>query len=174
MDIKYIAEGETELTFIQQLQSMKIILVGRRKKFNLMQARLKQTNDILTQTCSKIYCVVDTDIADNINILNLQYNIKALSKISKSVIVLAQWRSFEDELRYMTGSNNLYDVFHQKFNSLADLKRFLNQSVDYVRYRNVIRFEKYCNRTNKLMELAEQNGILFPKGVKFECSFIKP
>lgn len=173
MDIKYIAEGETEATFIEQMQLMNNIPAGRKYKFNLMQAKLKQTNDILTKKCDRIYCVIDTDVAENINLINLQYNLKAISKICKSIIVLAQWHNFEDELRYMANKSNLSVVFVQKFQGNADLKKYLHQTVDYSKYQQSLLFTRYCNRSNKLIEIATQNGISFSKKIRFENSFIK-
>lgn len=173
MDIKYIAEGETELTFIQQMQSMNLLPAGCKKKFNLMQDKLKQTNDILTKKCSRVYCIIDTDVAEKANIQNLQYNLSAICKICNSIIVLAQYHNFEDELRYMAGHRDLCALFGRKFQGEADLKKFLHQSVEYSKYQEALSFQRYCDRSQKFVQTALENGVKFSKKIKFEVSLIQ-
>ena len=96
--ILYIAEGEIEKRFIDFLKHEEFIVAGRFAKFNLMQDKLKESNDILTRKMDKIFCILDTDV---VNISNLLFNLKKLADICpKNIFTLIQNRNFEDETNY--------------------------------------------------------------------------
>ena len=53
----YIVEGEIEERFIKQLKELDWIIPGRISRFNLMQKKLKKTDNILSKRMDYIYCI---------------------------------------------------------------------------------------------------------------------
>ena len=169
----YIVEGEIEKRFIQALQQMSWIQIGRVLKFNLMQEILKDTNNILTRKIHKIYCIIDTDCAETSNIEKLCFNLKKLRSICQNnIFCLVQNKSFEDELKYLLDCNDLAKVFKLKYNSLKDIKTYLSQTVKYEGYITKENLVRYCSRSEDFTLLLNHQNKSQIKIITFEKCLI--
>lgn len=161
--ILYIVEGEIEERFFRFLIEEDYIYPGKIKVFNLMQARLRETNHIFTKKVNKIFAVVDTDIAKKSNIETLEYNISMLKHFCpKHVFLLIQSKSFEDELKYMLSCKSMQAVwahFQLRHHSTGDVKAFLTQSVHYSEHITTTNLQRYCTHQsgsiNKLSPVSQ-------------------
>ena len=166
----YIVEGEIEERFIFQMQQSNRLLPGKRMKFNLMQKKIKQTDNIMTAQFDKVVCILDTDLSTESELEKLNYNINMLKQIAKSrILVAAQIYNFEDELKRMVGTNKLSEVLNLKKSSQKDIKKFLAQKVEYSTLNN-IDVSKYISRTNEFYNKITQFGLSYGKNVEFILS----
>lgn len=174
--ILYIAEGEIEQRFFDFLKRNDFIQPGRFKQFNLMQNELSDSHDILKSNMGKIYCVLDTDCADEINFHTLEHNVKMLRRICpKNVFLLIQHKNFENELSYVLECKNLCRRFNLKYNTEKDLKRYLAQSVIYSGVISKENLTRYCRRPEEFKaKLQSRNCHLVEKKVVlFQSSCMK-
>lgn len=161
--VLYIAEGEIEERFIKFLTQNNFIQMGRFKKFNLTQNRLKDSDSPLTTKIDKAICILDTDVISATIFSNLIFNLKKLKEIcSNCVIILIQYKNFEDELRFVLNNDNLTKLFHLP-NTTKDLKKFLAQSVNYEKYIVKENLCRYCTRPDSFKEELKKYGKNFSK-----------
>lgn len=166
----YIMEGEIEERFIFQMQQSNRLLPGKRIKFNLMQRKIKQTDNIMTAQFDKVVCILDTDLSTKNELEKLNHNINMLKQITKSrILVAAQIYNFEDELKRMVGTNKLNEVLNLKKSNLKDIKKFLAQNVEYSTL-NHIDFSQYIARTDEFYNKITQHGLSYSKNVEFISS----
>ena len=157
--VLYIAEGEIEEKFIKYLINYNFIQIGQFKKFNLMQEKLKNTSNILTKKCDKIFAIVDTDCLEEENINKLIFNLKQLKLICPMrLYLLIQNKNFEDELKYILNCNNLCEYFGLKHKTIKDLKVFLTQSVNYRSHISKDNIVKYCCRFESFKDKLKECG----------------
>lgn len=162
--ILYIAEGEIEERFITFLVQNDFIQCGRFLKFNLMQNRLKDSNNILRSKKDKIYCFLDADLVSPDNISNLIFNSKKIMTICKNnVFFLIQNKNFEDELKFLLDCNDLGNFFKLPHNTTKDLKTYLAQTVNYKKIISKKNLIRYCSRYNFFKELLTAQGQNSPK-----------
>lgn len=146
-EILYIAEGEIEERFINFLTRNSLIRLGRFKKFNLMQEKLKNSSNILTKKVSAVYCILDTDVVKPENITTLDFNLKKLAEICpKCVFCLVQNKNFEDELKFILDCRDLGIFFKLPHNTTSNLKTYLAQKVNYSKYVSRENLIRYCSR----------------------------
>lgn len=162
--ILYIAEGEIEERFITFLVQNDFIQCGRFLKFNLMQNRLKDSNNILRSKKDKIYCFLDADLVSPDNISNLIFNSKKIMTICKNnVFFLIQNKNFEDELKFLLDCNDLGNFFKLPHNTTKDLKTYLAQTVNYKKIISKKNLIRYCSRYKFFKELLTAQGQNSPK-----------
>lgn len=167
----YIMEGEIEERFVFQMQKLNNLMPGKRMKFNLMQKKIKQTDNIMTSQFDKIICILDTDLSGENELKKLSFNVTMLKQIAKSsILIAAQIYNFEDELKRMAGTNKLHETLNLKNASLKDIKKFLAQNINYSNMKN-IDFSKYISKTNDFYEkIIAPHNIVFSGKVKFITS----
>ena len=51
----YIVEGKIEKKFIEELKTHNLIKLGKCAEFNLMQKKIKKTNNIMSKTYNEIF-----------------------------------------------------------------------------------------------------------------------
>ena len=150
--ILYIAEGEIEERFIKFLTQNDFIQMGRFKKFNLMQNKLKDSDSLLTNKIDKAFCILDTDVVSAENISNLIFNLKKLKGIYRdNIFTLIQYQNFEDEIKFILSCNNLSKLFNTP-NTTKDIKTFLAQSIHYEKYITKENILRYCTRPDSFKE----------------------
>ena len=154
--ILYIAEGETEERFVKYLTSNDLIMAGRFAKFNLMQDKMKDTNNILTRTFDQVCGIIDTDCMEIENLDKLIHNIDKLKYICSNIYILVQNENFESELKYILNSKNLNEYFRLKNKTTKDLKAFLAQSVNYKNHISSDNIKRYCCRFEMFMDKLKQ------------------
>lgn len=150
----YIVEGEIEERFIKQLKELDWIIPGRISRFNLMQKKLKKTDNILSKRMDYIYCIIDTDRAGRYNLETLAANLKQLKTIGH-IKLLVQKENFEQELYYILGCSTLSKLcqhFNLSHATLEDLKKFLSQKINYKDYLLKENIKKYCSRPDTFKE----------------------
>ena len=163
----YVAEGEIEKRFLTELKQLECIIPGKFCKFNLMQKRVKNSDNIMAKHYSRIICIIDTDCAETVQLDNLKYNLNALTSICEKLDVMVQNKNFEDELKRLMNTNNLLTAFNQKFEGIKDLKKFLSQKINYNNYLGVDRLFLYCQKYQGFEQLWIGR---YPNEIK--CSFI--
>ena len=135
MDIcLYVAEGEIEKRFLNELKQLEYFVPGKFSKFNLMQKRIKVTDNIMSKHYSRIICIIDTDCEELPQLENLKYNLQELITVCGRLEVMVQNKNFEDELIRLMDTDNLLIAFNQKFAGIKELKKFLSQKVIYKNY----------------------------------------
>lgn len=147
----YIMEGEIEMKFFEFLQQKDFIEPGLLQIHNLMQAKIKDGQNILKfNNVWKVYCILDTDCVDVNNLNTLIFNLKKLEQICrKNVFLLIQNKNFEQELSYILSCNNLCKLFKLKDKTRKDLKKHLAQNVDYSKLVTIINLARYCCRPDE-------------------------
>ncbi len=154
MDIcLYVAEGEIEKRFLNELKQLEYFVPGKFCKFNLMQKRIKVTDNIMSKHYSRIICIIDTDCEDLPQLENLKHNLKELSTVCERLEVMVQNKNFEDELGRLMDTDNLLTAFNHKFAGIKELKRFLSQKVVYKNYISFNRIPEYCKDYQPFQEL---------------------
>ena len=154
--VLYIAEGETEERFVKYLTSNDIIMAGRFAKFNLMQDKMKNTNNILTRTFEKVCGIIDTDCMEIENLDKLIHNVDKLKYICPKIYILVQNKNFEGELRYILNHKNLNEYFGLKNKTSRDLKVFLAQSVNYKNHISSDNIKIYCCRFESFIDKLKE------------------
>lgn len=151
----YIVEGKTESVFIKQMIDLDYTEPGKVFELNLMQQKIKPTDNIMSRKVALVNAVIDTDVAYAVNLECLKHNIKILTSIGK-VKLWIQNSNFEEELCYMLRCNNiaaLGNKFSLKNPSLRWVKNYLAQSVRYANYIKREDFSRYCVRSDKFGEM---------------------
>ena len=174
--ILYIGEGEIEERFFDFLKRNNFIQLSLFKKFNLMQEKLSDSNDLLKKIKDKVYCVLDTDCIETTNFDTLLHNVKMLRSICpRNIFLLIQNKNFEDELLYVLDCKNLCDKFNLKHGTQKDLKKHLAQSVSYSRIISKKNLVRYCRRPEEFKEELKNRHYksLERKIVLFESSCMK-
>ncbi len=111
----YICEGVCEKRLIDTLKSSKRIHHGKCKRLNLWDSNISKVIRKISRS-DVIVVVFDTDVLTRKT--NFLGNISALCTHTKSVILLAQWNNFEEELAYACRLNHsdlpqvLYRITH--------------------------------------------------------------
>lgn len=149
----YVAEGEIEKRFLTELKQIGYIVPGKFCKFNLMQKRVKNSDNIMAKHYSRIICIIDTDCAESVQLDNLKYNIDALTSICEKLEVMVQNKNFEDELKRLMNRSNLLTAFNQKFEGIKDLKKFLSQKISYAKCLDKNRVSLYCQKYQEFEQL---------------------
>ena len=165
----YIVEGKIEKKFIEELKTHNLIKLGKCAEFNLMQKKIKKTNNIMSKTYNEIFGIIDTDCVEDCNLQNLYDNIKFLRSVGK-VKVFVQCRNFEEELAYILELKSsdiilsLCKYLELKNKTKDDLKDFLAKNIIYIKYINEENLKKYCSRPEAFEKLLKEkinivNGI---------------
>lgn len=158
--ILYIVEGTIEKRFFQSLQRQKLIKPGKISIFNMMQAKLEATNNILTMKRSRVVAALDTDCFEDNNLDKLIHNSKMLKQICGNVCFLIQNKNFEDELKQIFSTSDLCGYFGLKHKTQKDLKHYLAQSVIYDNM-SWDRLDYYCARTDKFVSVVTAKGYTY-------------
>ena len=154
MDIcLYVAEGEIEKRFLNELKQLEYFVPGKFSKFNLMQKRIKVTDNIMSKHYSRIICIIDTDCEELPQLENLKYNLQELITVCGRLEVMVQNKNFEDELIRLMDTDNLLIAFNQKFAGIKELKKFLSQKVIYKNYIDLNRLPEYCKNYHTFKQL---------------------
>ncbi|WP_418808729.1 hypothetical protein [Phascolarctobacterium faecium] len=157
----YIVEGDIEEKFLYYVQpKLSTSRLGKIRQFNLMQNKLSNSNNILNQKYSSIFCIIDTDCITNTHLDTFIYNIKLLKTIG-SVTIFVQNKNFEDELLYVLNCKTISTLcqalnLHKPKNTKVDLKKHLSQKEQY-QFITKQHLKKYCSRPSTFQSLINQH-----------------
>lgn len=158
----YVAEGNIEKKFFDELKKKNIIKRGRFLSCKLTQDYIKDTDVIMTRykQTNCMFCILDTDLQTNAHLDKLSENIKKLPNIAQCIVILVQKYNFEDELKYVLDTSNdkgLDKALNVKHRGHRNLKTHLLQKENY----SVItkeHVEKYCTRSQEFENVLKTYG----------------
>ena len=157
----YIVEGEVEKKIIDEIKH-KYIQSGKVLVKNPIQNKIPDTILRTLKLNTTVILVFDTDITNNLDILD--YNISKLSrqKNIKEVILIPQVKHMEDEIVYSTNINQIKDLLGTRSNSDFKIKvldcsnlllKLEQKSFDINKFwsKNAVNtFRKYTNQSLKI------------------------
>lgn len=128
----YFVEGECEMSFVNSFKANRDIISGKVRKVNFWEvANINRIIRSLPKGKSNIFVVFDTDVTSEMT--RFSENIKALSKYSRKLVLLPQYKHFEDEIAFACSQPAAKDlpeylyrcqtmkVFKQKFSQDKNL-----------------------------------------------------
>ena len=124
----YVAEGEIEQRFLAELKQLGYFVPGKFMKYNLMQKKVKHSDNIMAKKYTRLICIIDTDCVEATNLETFVHNLKMLKEICRNIEVMVQKENFEGELSWLLGNKSLLKAFTTKFEGVKELKQFLAQS----------------------------------------------
>ncbi|GBU10118.1 hypothetical protein AwWohl_12560 [Gammaproteobacteria bacterium] len=131
----YIVEGKTEHVFVDAYKN-DIIWAGKVEVFNLWNNDISKIKRKIKPRTTAI-CILDIDVMKNIERLNA--NLKVLEKLSviAKVIVLIQYKNFEDEIVGASANiKHIRDIYGSKkdFKSLFCAERDVKNKLSKISF----------------------------------------